>query len=214
LHVWADYKGWIFQYEKQNETLDAHLEVFASNHLSHIKNPEVADHVFTLRRRIAQRDKVAMKYKLLSQQLYDGRRMLRAALASLYQELLEQKPEMAVRFRDLTTHGLLSDIEEKLVNETLRSLGKMDSGEGNCILENIRTNRELKGQIESIEARIDRVNTFLAGSITELKVNRIQLPEETKQVCITIANLIEGTKREHRFKQVQDMIAKEILALL
>src|SRR5439155_10033177 len=37
LHVWGDYKGWIFQYKKRNETLNAHLEVFASNHLQHVE---------------------------------------------------------------------------------------------------------------------------------------------------------------------------------
>ena len=93
---------------------------------------------------IAQRDKAAVEHKLLSQQLYNGRRTLRAALASLYQELLEQRSEMAVRFSSLTTHGLLRETEEKLVNETIHSLGKGDSEEGNYILENIRTNHELK----------------------------------------------------------------------
>lgn len=109
---------------------------------------------------------------------------------------------------------MLSDTEEKLVHETTRSLDKRSSGEENHILENIRTNRELRRQIDSIEVRIDQSNALLARSIINLKVSRIQLPEETKQLCITIASLIEGTKREHRFKQVQDMITKKILALL
>ena len=51
---------------------------------------------------------------------------------------------MAVRFSSLTTHELLRETEEKLVNETIHSLGKGDSEEGNYILENIRTNHELK----------------------------------------------------------------------
>jgi hypothetical protein len=89
---------------------------------------------------------------------------------------------MASRFRDLTTHGLLSDTEEKLVNESLRSLGKRGSGEVNRILENIRTNSELKRQIESIEVRIDRVNNLLASNIVKLKANEIQLSEETTQL--------------------------------
>ena len=114
----------------------------------------------------------------------------------------------------VTTHGLLSDTEEKLVNESLRSLGKRGSGEVNRILENIRTNRELKRQIESIEVRIDRVNNLLASNIVKLKANEIQLSEETRQLCVTIGSLIEGTKREHRFKQVQDMIINKILTLL
>jgi len=106
----------------------------------------------------------------------------------------------------LTTHGLLSDTEEKLVNETIHSLGKRDSEEENRILENIRTNRELRGQIDSIEVRIDQDNTLLARSILNLKASRIQLPEDTRQLCITIASLIEGTKREHRFNPTTPFI--------
>ena len=94
---------------------------------------------------------------------------------------------MAVRFSSLITHGLLRETEEKLVNETLHSLGKWDSEEGNHILENIRTNHELKRQIESIEVRIDRVNNLLASRIINLKANEIQLSEETRQLCVTIS---------------------------
>jgi hypothetical protein len=44
----------------------------------------------------------------------------------IYQTLVSGQP--------LTTHGLLRETEEKLVNETLHSLGKWDSEEGNHIL--------------------------------------------------------------------------------
>ena len=214
LNVWADYKGWIFQYEKRNETLGAYIEIFTSNHLEHLDSQEVTDHVSTLQQMITLRNSVVAEQRDLSQRLFGGRRTLRAALGSLYQELRKKVPDIAARFRALTTHGLLDDSEEKLVGEALRSLGKQGAEEANRILENIRTNRELKRQMKSAEDQINQVNTLLAKSIISLSVEGAQLPKETKQLCTTIASLIEKTEREHRFEQVRSKMAEGILALL
>lgn len=214
LNVWADYKGWIFQYEKRNETLDSCLGVFTSNHLEHLIEHAVGDHFSTLQRMITLRNSVIRRQENLSQRLFDGRRTLRAALSSLYRELQKEIPEMATRFRELTTHGLLDPSEEKLVGGTLQRLGKQGSAEARRILENVRLNRELKGQVKSAESRINQINVLLAKRIKKLTVEGIHLPEETKRLGATIADLIERTEREHRFEQVRGEIAEEILALL
>lgn len=216
LNVWADYKGWIFQYEKRNETLDAKLRTFAYNHLEHLHSREAVVHalILILQRMIALRNNVIVRQRNLSQQLFDGRRTLRAALSSLYDELRKERPKMADRFKNLTTHGLLNSAEEKLVGEALRSLGKQESEEARCVLENIRKNRELKEQVKSAEERINQVNALLANRIMMLAGNGVQLPEETKQLCTTIVSLIGKTEREHRFEQVRTKIADEFLALL
>jgi hypothetical protein len=213
-NVWADYKGWIFQYKKRNESLDTHLEMFVSNHLEHLGEQEFTDQVSTLLRIIALRNSVMTRQRNLSQQLVSGRRTLRAALSSLYQELQGAMPEMVTRFRDLTTHGLLDDGEEKLVGEALQSLGRQDSKEANRILENIHTNRDLKRQIKSAEDRTNRINTLLASWIIRFTAMDAHLSEETYRLSTTIASLIKRTEREHRFKQVRTKMAEEILALL
>jgi hypothetical protein len=214
LNVWADYKGWIFQYEKRNETLNAHLEVFALNHLEHLDGHEIGNHVSTLQWVVSLRKRLIAIQGNLSQQLFDGRRTLRTALSSLYQELQDALPNMAARFREIITHGLLDSREENLVSEALQSLGKQGSEEASRILGNIRTNHELKRQVKSAENRINQVNTLLAKRITSLKVESAQLPKETQQLCTTIGSLIEKTEREHRFEQVRGKIAEGILALL
>src|SRR5260370_8767599 len=67
LNVWGDYKGWIFQYEKRNETLKEQLEVFASNHLKHVDhkdNQEAVDLIPTLQTKVAlQKNKVTEQRK-------------------------------------------------------------------------------------------------------------------------------------------------------
>jgi hypothetical protein len=106
----------------------------------------------------------------------------------------DQMPMMAARFSTLITHGLLSTTEEKLVGETLGILGRQGSHEENLLLENIRTNRELKQQIKNVEARIDHVNALLAKSIIALKANYFHLPEEMQQLSTLISILIESRK--------------------
>jgi DNA-binding Lrp family transcriptional regulator len=214
LNVWADYKGWIFQYEKRNETLDTHLEMLALNHLEHLQSQAVADQVSILHGTIARRSGLVTRQKNLSERLIDGRRTLRVALSSLHQELQKTMPEMAARFRNLTTHGLLKDAEERLVDESLPILGKQGSDEATRILENIRQNRELKEQLNDTEAEIEQVNALLVNGIVGLTDAGIQLPEATKRLSVTITDLIERTEREHRFKQVHQKISEEILALL
>jgi hypothetical protein len=213
MNAWADYKGWIFQYEKRNDTLDTHLETFASNHLEHMHS-QVASQVSGLQQLIALRGKLVLKQKDLSQQLIDGRRTLRAALSSLCQELQKTVPQVGARFRGLTTHGLLDNTEERLVREALQSLGKQGSDEANRILENVSANRELREEVKKIETWIERANALLARRITRLTDARVQLPQETRHLSIKIATLIERPEREHRFEQVHDKICEEILALL
>jgi len=211
LNTWADYKGWIFQYKKQDDILSAYLGPFVSNHLQHLEGQDAAAHVLGLQRIVARRDKMVMRHKRLSQRLFHGRRTLRTALASLHQELLEKQPEIAVRCNTLTTHGLLSATEEKFVNEILHILGKQSSSEGYDLLENIHTNRVLKQQIKNVETYVDQANATLVKNIVKLKTNVSAIPEETQHLSVMISSIVEKTKRDHRFQQVQDRIVKKIL---
>jgi hypothetical protein len=214
LNVWADYKGWIFQYKKRNETLDTHLEVFASNHLEHPNDLKVANKVLTLQRIVALRGSVITRQTALSQKLVDGRRKLRAALRSLHQELQNETLEIAARFKDLTTHGLLDDTEERLVRQALQLLDKEGTKEADRVLDDIGTNRKLQKQIESAEERINLVNTLLADRVNQFTSSGIHLSENARQLCDIIVDVIKRTEREQRFEQVRSKIAKEILALL
>jgi hypothetical protein len=214
LNVWADYKGWIFQYKKRNETLDTYLEVLASNHLEHLDKQESVAGVSSLQRIIALRNNVVARRADLSKELFDGRRTLRALLGSVYQELRQELPDLALRFKSLTTHGLLDSGERKLVSDALQRLGEQTSQDAGRILQNIRTNRELNQRLKRADERIDQANSLLARRINGLAAEGTEIPSGMKDLCSTIVCLIERTEREHRFHQVRDKIAKEILALL
>lgn len=215
LNTWGDYKGWIFQYKKRNEALNAHLEVFASNHLQHVENVDsqkMSQLVARLQEKVSQRKDTIVEQKKLSKQLVESRRTLKAALTSLYEITKIKAPEVAARLRRLTTRGLLADSEEKLVLEILQGLATYESHEVQSVRENIHKNRELKAQIERIEARLNTMNISFAKDVAKLRAGEITLTEDTVEICAKIASLIESSERTFRFEQVRERIAQDILS--
>ena len=213
LGVWADYKGWIFQYKNPNESVLPHLKTFASNHLEHLGDQIGSVQITALRRIISLLQSMTERRARLSQELVNGRRTLRASLRLLYVDLQDKLPDRAPQFRDIVTHGLLDKTEERRVKGALRDLGKK-SDDINKILKNIQSNRELKRQIEAADSRIRQANSLLARIIVRLTTGSKQLPEDTRNVVKEIADIIGRTEREHRFEQVRRRIAGKILALL
>jgi hypothetical protein len=213
LSVWADYKGWIFQYKKRNETLNSCIKAFSSNHLEHLGDQRVANLVVSLQQTIALRDNAVAEHQKLSRELVEGRRHLRVHLNTVHQELESKGPELATRFANLTTHGLLDDTEERLVEEALERLDKSPA-QASTVLDTVRGNRTLKRSIEVSEDQIDKMNSLLGQQIANLEASSVRPPKKTYHLACQIANLIAKTEREHRFEQVREKIAEEILAYL
>ncbi len=217
LNVWGDYKGWIFQYEKRNGTLNEQLDVFASNHLQHVEDvnsQETTELILTLQENVRLRNEVITRQKNLSRQIFEGRRTLKTFLTSLYQEVQIRVPEMATALRSLTSRGLLGDGEERQVIEILKRIEMYETDKGRSMVNTIHENRDLKIQIERLEDQLNAMNISLAKDIARLLESEVILSEDTKRFCDQIAALIKRTERSHRFEQVRDKIVQSILHLL
>lgn len=214
LGVWADYKGWIFQYEKRDSTLNSQLATLTTNHLEHISLDGVVKQVAELRTLVAQRNERSEHIEALTQQLVDGRRTLRIDLKALSQELENSAPDLISRFKMLVTHGLMDKVEEKLVKEALDKLGKSQTEEGERVVGNISRNRIINEQIKNARVKIEHINSILREQITCFTSGNAQLPDDLVDFCITIVNVIKKTEQEHRFEQVTDTIAQRILTTL
>ncbi|MBD1935389.1 hypothetical protein H6F79_26790 [Trichocoleus sp. FACHB-69] len=214
LDVWADYKGWIFQYKKKNLTLNTQLKNFLSNYLDLLEAKEVKTQVAKMQELIDNRNQAVVRQKNLSQELYNGRRNLRVKMSNLYQELQKEIPEIAPKFRNFTTYGILNKDQEKMVIKALHNLGKKHSEEAEQLLENIDKNRQLNEQIKSEENYLNQINTLLAEQITRLAANGVQLSAATQRVCAEITEVIKSTEQSHRLQQVRSNMAQEILAEL
>ncbi len=217
LNTWGDYKGWIFQYEKRNETLSEQLEVFATNHLQHIESPErekIVGLIDRLQKMVVRRDRLIEQQSELSKQLFDGRRSLRASLVSLYEKVQVEAPEFASRLNQWITHGLLNEGEERAVFEIFKKLGMYESVEAQHMGENIHRNRKAKKWVERLEEELNDLNLALEKEIAQLRASEIHLSEDTEMFCVRISELIGRSERAHRFEQVQEKIASKILACL
>lgn len=211
LDVWADYKGWIFQYKKRNQTLNNYLKEFISNHLEYLDIQEVGNQLVLLQDTVDKRNNLVDIHKNLSEELHKGRRNFRATIAVLYQELQMQIPEKAAKFSNLTTRGLLSNEEKRLVSQMLQSLGKQESEEAKLILDTIEENRKLNEQIKDIENQLDNINNSLAKQIAELFPDPTQMSEDIVRLCTEIARVVKSTEHKHRLEQVRNNIAQEVL---
>ena len=211
LNVWADYKGWIFQYEKRNETLTTYLESLGKNHLSHTRTLQKNEYILELQKLIKLRkDKVKQKEKI-EQQLFKKRRTLRGELVSVYQKLKRMKVPIASRFKNLLTHGLLDKGEIKLVKSALRILDKEGSEYADNFVENIRANHKLKKRIGNVERQIDQINVELGERVTEFTRRGPRLSKDIKQFCNNIVSVIRRSECEQRFEHTRDNIVERVL---
>ncbi|MGA7731302.1 MAG: hypothetical protein WCD37_08515 [Chloroflexia bacterium] len=216
LGVWADYKGWIFQYEKKDNTLNSLFTTLATNHLGHINAAErqrLARRINALKRLVATRDKDIETRAALSQQLFEGRRVLRSSFAALLRELQEQESPFTAQIATLATHGLPDDTEERRVAAALRTLNRQPE-EADLILANISQNRTIRSEIRVIEAKLAGCNTRIHRSIGRLLGNTTDLPGELLEFCTKIAEIVQISERDHRFNQVRNAVTQSILARL
>lgn len=211
LKVWADYKGWIFQYKKTNETLSVHIKNLVSNYSEQLDNQEFIASITALQRIITRRNNLVAEQKELSQQLHEGRRTLRVELSRLHQKCLEDIPEIASRFKKLTTIGLLPETEKKFVKKVLLSLELQESEWASVILKNIDSNRQLNLQLKTLEKHLNQINTSLVKQLDRLTLDDAQLSEEAKYLEAEISQLVEMKEQDHRLTQVRNQISEKIL---
>ena len=76
LDVWGDYKGWIFQYKKRNETLNRYITTLTTNHFEHLDNKDLERKLSALRKLIETRHQQSKNQEKNSHKLLQGRRKL------------------------------------------------------------------------------------------------------------------------------------------
>jgi hypothetical protein len=211
LNVWADYKGWIFQYDKKDVTLNQYFSNFKSEHLDGLKGRKYSHLRKTIETALSSHKDLIERHKELTQEIYRERRELRKSLKLLHQALQIQNSEIADQIQSLTTRGLFNKSEEKLVIQGISSLENQTSEEQNLFLKRISKTRELTTHIKENNNQLEGLNASIAKQLSKLLEKGPDLLEETKQLCSEIKELIDMSEHEHRLKQVRNNIANNIL---
>lgn len=214
LNVWGDYKGWIFQYKKRDESLNEVLQTFTTNHLSHLDTPALNQIVTSIQNLSMQRDSIIQQHQKSSSTLNKGRTNLKKSLRKLFDELEAAQSILASPFSKLINRGLLDASEENLVDEALEILGKAESNEANKIRKNIQKNRQTKQRINETNIKLERLNQAISQAIVKLANHDKSLSNEVLTLGKKIVSILESSEQEHRLAQVRANISDTILAVL
>lgn len=207
LDVWADYKGWIFQYKKRNESLDLLLKGFEENSIN------VANKKTRLKELVAERNDCIINIRESAKELYKGKNNLRKAFKDIERNWQNTSLVILPKFRKMTSRGILNESEEKFVVDLFKK-ANVPEAEIEVILADIRSNRERNKNIKDYEEQINIINYDIAEQINVI-ISKPCLSSELKKTYQEIYDLIKN-KNEHsyRLEQVRRNIEQKIFALL
>ena len=122
LNVWADYKGWIFKYQKRNQSLNSCLDEFIKSYC--FSSDDFADikAISTLRKNISQRNNLMVKQKNISQKLHQGKKEVRARLKNTFDCLSSGEFVSKASFAKIINRGFFSNKEEQIIIEAFKEL--------------------------------------------------------------------------------------------
>lgn len=212
LKVWADYKGWIFQYDKKDVILNQYYLSFETEYLSSLKGRKYASSKNQIKTLLINRKNLVERLSDLTQIIYKERRELRAELALLHRTLEASKSEIAEYVKLLTTRSLFSKSEEKVISQALSSFNDSNSEKSNLLLKKIGETRKLTIQIDEVNKEFEALNILIAKQLGQLLEKGSDLSEEIKTLCNEIKDLIATSEQEHRLKQVRHNITTDILS--
>ncbi len=210
LNVWADYKGWIFQYHKKDATLNKLLAQLPS-HIELFDNPKNAQLIETINLQLENRKKIATDLHIFTQDIYREKRELRAQLNLIYNKLQVQIPDTALYFKSFITRTLFSTSEEKKVIQICSQLSELTNDVLPQLIEKINLNRELDTKKLQVENQLAQTNNLLAQQIRKLLLKDQSIPHQTQQILNAVQDVIDLTENAHRLKQVRHNIAEKIL---
>lgn len=135
LNVWADYKGWIFKYQKRNQSLNSCLDEFITNHCSASDDYADTQAMITLKKNISQRNNLIVKQKNISKKLYQGKKEVREKLKNIFDFLASGEFISTASFAKIINRGFFSNQEEQIIIKAFKELPQEKSLELKNILE-------------------------------------------------------------------------------
>ena len=211
LHIWGDYKGWIFQYKKRNETLNAYLDDFIDLLSKQQLNADVT--LLQVKQVVQERNEQAYRQKELILLLTNEKRKLKHIFQALREAVKAQEPSLEQQLDECFSSGLLTKKTERFVPEIMKHVGR-EQAEIDDFCNAIHKCREWKAEIAHQEAALNDINVIIAKKIAALNEYSLEKYQEIKTLYNLIKDTIVETERKHRFTQVRRKIADTILSRL
>lgn len=214
LDVWADYKGWIFRYDKRDQVLSHNLPKFATNHIAHTQVLEAGELINQIQELTEKRKRRLQLQKKDNNTLYAHKRELRNLIKEIHHELRTVGHDMASYVEDLTTRGLLSSSETSTLINASNDIYGSESEQSEQIAILANATRTTKDGMERRARSIERLNKSLSELIMRLIEENPNIEPETRRLGTHIVATIERSEQDHRLAQIRENISDDVFALM
>lgn len=214
LNVWADYKGWIFQYKKRNQSLNTLLADFEKNYCNKHHSLEQEKDIKDLKKYINKRKKLFVSQTETAKKLNRGKQEVRSELKKIFQVLSLGKYNTSKAFYKLVNRGFFSNKEKQIIIEAYNELKREEICNESYIMVKAEENLKLNVEKKDIENSINEINKKILSVLKKMAKDKNQHTAKELQKYREIINIIEKNEHNHRLEQVRRYIEKEILELM
>lgn len=210
LDVWGDYKGWIFEYKKRDESLCETIKQLTKNHLEHA-SPEFRRSAISeeLKKALAQREQTLRLRSQAQKDLLTAKKNLRDFMAGLSRGFGRKQRELARVMEPLRARGLLEISEKGRLMTLLRETG----GSRNLrekLIALAQDSRLHKNKLLKVDEQLNACNERLLSVLRRVKRNH-STDSKLRKTVSRILEVLETTEQKHRIRQVRVYIEERIL---
>jgi hypothetical protein len=213
LEVWGDYKGWIFEYEKRDESLAEGLNKLCLNHLAHaparfISSPRCV----ALQQISEQRQRNLVVRDNARKKMFKAKRQLQDFVNEVYDIVVGRKVKSPQVVQGLTSRGLLSESDQKAIISVLKEATLPED-----FIKRLKAlaeqSRRRTDSLKRAEKKTVKSNTELLAALERL-IRSKSTPSEINRLGRKLTVILRRSEQQHRIKQVRLYIETEILGQL
>ncbi len=211
LDVWGDYKGWIFEYMKRDETMKVMLDDLRTNHLAHASSPFRDSPLrIEIKHALARRQTAVKSKRKAQEELFEAKRALKDVMARMLKRVRTQRHIKSARALErLKSIALLTEPDIKTIESLLRRAGvpKKDRDRVPSLSGKARLK---KTKLQRAERTLVARNTVLLAVFERVKWNH-QTGEALQKEAFRIVKVLRTSEQSHRIRQVRRYINDKIL---
>lgn len=213
LDVWGDYKGWIFEYEKRDESLAEGLNKLSNNHLAHAPNAFVkSSKCLALRLASEQRERNLAARDNARKEMFKAKRQLQDFVKEIHDIAVGRKVKSSQVVQGFTSRGLLNASDQRAIVNVLTEASLPDD-----FKKTLRTlaeeSRKRTDSLRRADKKLDKSNVALLDSL-DILVRSDSTPSKIKTLSRKLTVVLRRSEQKHRIKQVRCFIENEILLQL
>lgn len=213
LEVWGDYKGWIFEYEKRDESLAEGLSTLCNNHLAHasvrfLSSPKC----LALQEITEQRQRNLVARDDAREKMFKAKRQLQDFVKELHDIVIGRKVKSPEIVQGFISRGLLSKSDQKAIVSVLNEASLPED-----FNEKLKTlaeqSRKYTDTLKRAEKKVVTSNVELLESLDTL-ISSSSTPSGIEKLARKLKVILKRSEQKHRIKQVRTYIETEILEKL